>query len=77
MLRNTLLALGAAAAIMASTVTMAAATEAARAACCREMGGIYGPIAGSRDTRPLCDKLGRGSQDAYYQCVQKKMSGGR
>jgi hypothetical protein len=54
-------------------VSPAVADEASRRACCLEMGGRYV----RNNHRMVCTGLGLGRGDAFYQCVIRKMSGGR
>ncbi len=54
------------------------AQDAARRACCLEMGGVYGRTRGPAGAAALyCYRLGRGTMDAYYRCVENKMAGKR
>ena len=43
--------------------------KSAREQCCIEMKGLWRADGGGR---MLCYSLGRGAQDAYYKCVEKK-----
>jgi hypothetical protein len=76
MARSVLLLITAAFLLAAGSNAMAKQiSQSPRQSCCLEMGGQYRAARAGYGGAFYCYGLGRGRSDAYYMCVQKKMSG--